>query len=78
MTDQNSKKNNYKKWLSLINIPIQMGITVYLSALAGKWLDNKFPNSHNIYTKSLTLVGLALAFYNIIKQVNKLNNNEKL
>jgi hypothetical protein len=77
MNQQKSKKNQYKKWLGLINIPVQMGVIVYLSSLFGKWLDGKYPNSNDVYTKGLTLGGVAIAFYFVIKQVNKLNKEEK-
>jgi undecaprenyl pyrophosphate phosphatase UppP len=76
MSQQNQKKNNTRKWLGLINIPIQMGITVFLSSLIGKWFDNKYPNQNNIYVKIFAMGGVAIALYNVIKQVNKLNDKE--
>ena len=66
-------KNN--KWLALINIPIQMGVIIFLFAYFGDWLDEKYPNSHRIFVKILTLVGVAIAFYNINKQVQDNNKS---
>jgi len=67
------KKRNNNKWLALINIPIQMGVIIFLFSYFGNWLDAKYPNSHNIFVKILTLLGVAIAFYNINRQLNDIN-----
>lgn len=72
---QNPKKQTNNKWLALINIPIQMGVIIFLFSYFGNWIDGKFPNPHNIYVKILTLVGVAIAFYNINRQLKDINNN---
>ncbi|MCF6131494.1 AtpZ/AtpI family protein [Flavobacterium wongokense] len=71
------KKKQRNKWLALINIPIQMGIIVFLSAKLGQWLDYKFINKHNIYVKILTIVGVIIAFYNIARQLKEINKSEE-
>jgi len=76
MTDnQKQEKGNNNKWLALINIPIQMGAIIFLFAYLGNWLDEKYPNSHNIFVKTLTLAGVAIAFYNINRQLKDLNKS---
>ncbi|MBF2707229.1 AtpZ/AtpI family protein [Flavobacterium soyangense] len=76
MTDnQDPKKQTNNKWLALINIPIQMGTIIFLFAYFGNWLDEKYPNSHNIYVKILVLVGVAIAFYNINRQLKDINKS---
>jgi F0F1-type ATP synthase assembly protein I len=75
MTDQNSKKNQYKKWLGLINIPFQMGIIIYVFTLFGIWLDKKFKTENNVFTIVLSLFSVFLALYNVLKQVQDLNKN---
>ncbi|WP_291099249.1 MULTISPECIES: AtpZ/AtpI family protein [unclassified Flavobacterium] len=76
MTDnQNPKKRTNNKWLALINIPIQMGAIVFLFSYLGNWLDGNYPNSHNVFVKILTLVGVALAFYNINRQLKDINKS---
>jgi len=52
-----------------------MGAIIFLFAYFGNWLDTKFPNSHNIYVKILTLVGVAIAFYNINRQLKDINKS---
>jgi F0F1-type ATP synthase assembly protein I len=71
------KKKQRNKWLALINIPIQMGIIVFLFAKLGQWLDLKFINKHNLYVKILTMVGVVIAFYNIARQLKEINKSEE-
>ena len=72
---QDPKKQNNTKWLAFINIPIQMGAIVFAFSCLGKWLDEKYPNPHNIYVKVLTLVGVAIAFYNLNRQLKDINKS---
>ncbi|TDD99613.1 AtpZ/AtpI family protein [Flavobacterium cellulosilyticum] len=76
MTDhQKPNKQTNNKWLAFINIPIQMGAIIFLFSYFGNWLDDKYTNPHNIFVKILTLVGVALAFYNINRQLKDINKN---
>jgi undecaprenyl pyrophosphate phosphatase UppP len=75
--DNPQKKKSRNKWLALINIPIQMGVIVFLFAYFGRWLDQKFPNPHAIYVKISTLVGVAIAFYNINRQLKEINKSDE-
>ena len=74
MSNQNQKNNN-NKWLAFVNIPIQMGVIIFGFAALGNWLDEKYKNSNNIYVKFLTLAGVAIAFYNINRQLKDINNS---
>ena len=71
------KKRRPNKWLVLINIPIQMGIIIYAFSFLGGWLDEKFPNKNNLYLKILTLVGVAIAFYNLNRQLKDINASDE-
>jgi len=71
------KKKQRNKWFALINIPIQMGIIVFLFSKLGQWLDQKFTNEHNLYVKILTMAGVAIAFYNIARQLKEINKSEE-
>lgn len=76
MTDnKDQKKQTNNKWLALINIPIQMGAIIFLFSYFGSWLDEKYPNTHNVYVKILTLLGVAIAFYNINRQLKDINKS---
>lgn len=70
------KKKQRNKWFTLINIPIQMGTIIFLFAYFGKWLDEKYPNSNDWYVKILVILGVAVAFYNINRQLKAINKNE--
>ncbi len=57
-------------------IAFQMGATIYLGSLIGKWLDGKYPNDIELYTKICTLFAVFGAMYSVIKQVIKLTNQD--
>jgi Ni/Fe-hydrogenase subunit HybB-like protein len=77
MEENNSKKKQRNKWIALINIPIQMGVIIFLFAYAGRWLDDTYPNPNRMYTKAITLLGVFLALYNVYRQVNELGKSEE-
>ena len=70
---KNSKPLN--KWIQLISIPAQMGMVIFLFAYLGQYLDEKYQTEN--YVKIFTIVGVFLAIYNVIRQVNQMNKNEK-
>ncbi|MEO0045902.1 MAG: hypothetical protein RL705_1093 [Bacteroidota bacterium] len=74
--DNPQKKKARNKWLALINIPVQMGVIVFLFAYLGRWLDEKYTNPHRIYVKILTMVGVAIAFYNLNRQLKEINKSD--
>ncbi|WP_348800214.1 AtpZ/AtpI family protein [Flavobacterium adhaerens] len=69
-------KNNYNKWLALINIPIQMGVIIFLFSYFGNWLDQDFPSEKVYYNKIFVMVGVVIALYNVIRQVNEINKSK--
>lgn len=75
--ENQQKKKTRNKWLALINIPIQMGVIIFLFSYLGTWLDVKFPNKHDVFVKILTLVGVAIAFYNINRQLKDINKSSE-
>jgi F0F1-type ATP synthase assembly protein I len=56
----------------LMGIAVQMGITIYLFVLLGKFLDTKFNNGDKLYIIIMTLLGVAISLYAVIKQVNRI------
>jgi F0F1-type ATP synthase assembly protein I len=74
--NSNKKKKQPNKWLIFLNIPFQMGIIIFLFSVLGKFLDNKFSNTTELFTKIFVLLGVCLALYNVIRQVNQLNKND--
>lgn len=71
------KKRNNNKWLALVNIPIQMGAIVFAFSYFGKWLDVNNPDFNHLFVKGFTLLGVAVAFYNINRQLKDINNSSE-
>ncbi|MGE0561892.1 MAG: AtpZ/AtpI family protein [Flavobacteriales bacterium] len=67
------RRNNF---IRLSGIGIQMGVTVFLGAYLGKFLDQKFPSNKNWFTIGLTIFAVAISLYNILQQVNRINQEE--
>lgn len=72
--EPNKSPNN--KWIALINIPIQMGAIIFLFSYLGTWLDENHPSEKVYYNKILVMVGVAIALYNVIRQVNEINKTK--
>jgi len=49
-----------------------MGVTIYLFVIFGKWLDTKFNNDGKLFIIIMTLLGVAISLYAVIKQVNRI------
>jgi hypothetical protein len=69
----NKKQSN--KWIALINTHSN-GVIIFLFAYGGNWLDENYPNPKVYYNKILVMVGVALALYNVIRQVNEINKSQ--
>lgn len=74
--DQQPNKKRYNKWLALINIPIQMGAIIYLFSYFGNWLDENHPSPKVYFNKISIMIGVVLALYNVIRQVNEINKSQ--
>jgi len=53
-----------------------MGVTVFLGAYLGKFLDNKYPSDKKWFTIGLTILAVAISLYNVLRQVNKINQED--
>ena len=67
-------KNQLKNIGVLSGIGIQMAIIIYLFVLLGKWLDTNYNDGNKLYLIIMTLLGVAISLYSVIKQVNRINN----
>ena len=66
-------KKRLNRYIVLTGIGLQMGITIYLFAYLGKWLDARYTDA-NTYTIVCTLAGVALSFYSLLRQIKNLDN----
>ena len=78
MADNHNSKENQKPGKQLKNVTIlsgvafQMGITIYLFVMLGKWLDSKFNDGDKLFIIITTLLGVAISLYVVLKQVNRI------
>ena len=72
--DSNKKetKKPLNKAIQLSGAGLQMGLTIYLGFLLGKWIDRVFETS--FLTETMTLLAIFLAMYALIKQANRIND----
>lgn len=73
---EENKKNSIPKFARLSGIGIQMGITIFLGAYLGKLLDEKYPSNKKWFTIAFTLLAVGFALYNVLRQVNKINEED--
>jgi len=71
---KSKKKKQLNKFLQLTGVGLQMGITIYLGAWAGKKLDSYFGYEKKTFTIVLTLVALVASIYSVISQLNRIND----
>jgi hypothetical protein len=69
----NKDHNGIKRWAILSGIGIQMGVIIYLFAKAGNWLDTNYSSEGKKYTILLTLIGVGVSLFLVLKQTNRLN-----
>ena len=61
------------RWAMFTGYGFQLGLTLYLAARLGKWLDEMYTEGDNTYTLLCVLIGLFLSIYVLIKQINRMN-----
>ena len=75
MTHQKKKKKKpLKNALVLTGVAFQMGATIYLFVMLGKWLDNTYNNGARAYVIVATLMGVGISLYLTVKQLNRINS----
>ena len=67
-------KKNYLKYSSL---GFQMAITIGLAAWGGQYLDKKYQTEKPVYTIILILAGIAIALYQVIREVSRLSKEDE-
>jgi len=72
-----SKKPKQSTILKFSSLGFQMAITIGLGAWGGNYLDKKYENEKPIYTIILILLSIAIALYQVIREVNKLTKEEE-
>jgi len=71
---ESSPKKPLKNALILTGVAFQMGATIYLFVLLGKWLDTTYNEGGSTYVAFTTIAGVGVSLYLVIKQLNRLNS----
>ena len=74
--NKKNKKKQPKQFIVLIAVASQMGITIFLGATLGKFLDAKYQTEKAWFTIALTLFALLISLYSVLQTLNKLNNDD--
>lgn len=64
-------KNGIGSYVKYSAFAIQMGVTVFLGAYLGKYLDGKHPMEKKWFTMLFTILAVALALYNLLRQLKR-------
>lgn len=75
--DNKKRRKQLKNYAKFSGIAIQMLVTIYLGSLLGEWLDGKYTNGNELYTKICTLAAVFLAMFSVIVQVTNFSKNNK-
>ncbi|GIZ16291.1 hypothetical protein RCZ15_14960 [Capnocytophaga catalasegens] len=67
-------KKQINNWIKFSQIGLQMAITIALCAYLGDWLDKKYPVLAPWGIVGISLFGVFASLYNVIKQVEKMDN----
>ncbi|MBP3942542.1 AtpZ/AtpI family protein [Sphingobacteriaceae bacterium WQ 2009] len=65
------KKPN--KWLVFTSMSAQMVVTIYLFYLLASWLDSKYHFTSERVVPLITMLGVVISIYQVIRQANKMN-----
>jgi uncharacterized membrane protein len=53
-----------------------MGVTIFLGAYLGKYLDAKYQADKAWFAIALTLFALLISLYSVLQTLNRLNNDD--
>ena len=73
--NKKNKKKQPKRFIILISVASQMGITIFLGAAFGRSLDEKYQTEKPWFTFFLTLLALLISLYIVLQTLNKINND---
>lgn len=73
---QNKKNAPPDRYLEFVNIAIQMGIIIAAGVFIGIWLDKKYPNEYSGFTIGISLLGVFVALYQVIRKVTQMSKDD--
>jgi ATP synthase protein I len=73
---KNKRNAPHDKYLEFVNIAIQMGIIIAAGVFLGIWLDREYPNEYSAFTVGISLLGVFIALYQVIRKVIQMSKDE--
>ena len=73
MQENQNPKKPFRNYVVFSGIAFQMGITIYLGVMLGKWLDGKMSSDKRYFTILFTLIAMIVSIYSVIAQLKKIN-----
>lgn len=73
--DKKPVNSAFKKWARFSGIGFQLGATIWLGSIVGKWVDEKWPVEGVSWFNIITLLSIGLGMYAVIKEVLKITND---
>jgi F0F1-type ATP synthase assembly protein I len=73
---QKKESKGPSRFAQLSGVGLQMGVTIFLGAYLGKYLDGKYPMDKKWWTIGLTITAVAIALYNVLRQLNRINSED--
>lgn len=68
--------NTTRTFIRFTGIGLQLGVSIYLGHMLGVWLDEQYPNEGDYWSKGITLFVIFGSMISIIRQVQKMSNEE--
>lgn len=70
------EKSSLARVARLSGMGMQLAGSIFIFALLGRWLDDKYPSDKKWFTIGLVLFATVLSLYSILRQVNKMNEED--
>lgn len=74
--EQENQPSSRSRLARLSGMGIQMAGTIFIFAMIGRWLDGKYPSDKKWFTIGLVLFATVMSMYNILRQVNLMNQED--
>jgi len=68
-----NKTKNFRKFLRFSGIGVQLGVLFYIASFFGKKIDAYYNLQKPLITMVFVLIALVVFIWNLIRQLNKLN-----
>ena len=74
---EKDNSNGFSKYARFSGLGVQMGVIIGFFTWFGTYLDEKYQTGTPWWTLFLSLFGVSVSLYLMIKEVINMNNNEK-